>query len=169
MRSSSPFGSLFEWEVCLTVTARKVLADCKAAHSLLETESDNVRFRVIWVSGVALLRSVGHVLKGVDSKRDPRTREAIDEAWERWSSDRETIAVFWEFIQEERNNILKEYEFGFMSGPVASGSTPPTPELGSSSRPPWAPPGCGSAWTSTSGIRLERRRSRTRPCSRTNR
>lgn len=102
----------------MTATARKVLADCKKAHDLLEVESDTARFRLLWVSGVALARSVGHVLRKVDSRRDPRTRRSIDEAWERWKSDRKTHALFWEFIREERNNILKEYEFGFLSGPM---------------------------------------------------
>lgn len=102
----------------MTATARKVLADCKTAHNLLEAESDTARFRVLWVSGVALLRSVGHVLQKVDSKRDPQIAGAVVAAWERWKVDREANAVFWEFIEEERNNILKEYEFGFLSGPV---------------------------------------------------
>src|SRR4051794_28573542 len=102
----------------MTATARKVLADCETAHDLLEAESDTARFRVLWVSGVALLRSVGHVLQKVDSKRDPRIAGAVAAAWERWKVDREANAVFWEFIEEERNYILKEYEFGFLSGPV---------------------------------------------------
>lgn len=70
------------------------------------------------VPSAALLRSVGHVLRKVNSRRNPRIRRAVDEAWKRWISDRETHAIFWEFIREERNNILKEYEFGFLSGPV---------------------------------------------------
>lgn len=61
---------------------------------------------------------MGHVLQKVDSRRDPRTKRAVDEAWKRWNSDKETHAIFWEFIREERNNILKEYEFGFLSGPI---------------------------------------------------
>ena len=64
----------------MTATARKVLADCKKAHDLLEAESDTARFRLLWVSGVALLRSVGHVLQKVDSRHDLRVKGAIDEA-----------------------------------------------------------------------------------------
>jgi hypothetical protein len=105
-------------EISVTATARKILADCETAHELLETESDAVRFRLLWVSGVALLCSVGHKLQKVDSRRDPQAKEAIEEAWKRWKSDREAHAIFWEFIEEERNNILKEYEFGFLSGPI---------------------------------------------------
>ncbi len=102
----------------MTATARKVLADCMTAHDLLDIESDAARFRVLWVSGVALLRSVGHVLQKVDAKQTPKIAEAVNAAWRRWNADKETNAIFWEFIEEERNNILKEYEFGFLSGPI---------------------------------------------------
>ncbi len=102
----------------MTATARKVLADCKKAHDLLEAESDTARFRVLWVAGVALLRSVGDALHKVDAARDSRVAEATVDVWKRVEADREKNAIFWEFIREERNNVLKEYEFGFLSGPV---------------------------------------------------
>jgi hypothetical protein len=108
----------------MTATARKVLADSRTVHDLLETESDAARFRVLWVSGVALLRSVGHVLQKVDSKHSPMVAKAIDDAWKRWKADGEANAIFFEFIEEGRNNILKEYEFGFLSGPVEVLVTP---------------------------------------------
>lgn len=108
----------------MTITARKVLADCKTAHELLEIESDAVRFRLLWISGVALLRSVGHVLRKVDSNGDPKVARAINIAWKRWSEDKGANAIFWDFIEEERNNILKEYEFGFLSGPIEVLVTP---------------------------------------------
>ncbi len=108
----------------MTTTARKVLADCKTVHSLLEMESDAAHFRVLWVSGSALLRSVGHVLQKVDSKHSSKVAKSVDAAWKRWNADKETNAIFFEFIEEERNNILKEYEFGFLSGPVEVLITP---------------------------------------------
>lgn len=38
-------------------------------------------------------------------------RQLVAKAWKRWGADREANEVFWEFIQKERNNILKEYRF----------------------------------------------------------
>ena len=35
-----------------------------------------------------------------------------------WKAEPEAHQVFFEFIEDERNSVLKEYEFGFMSGPV---------------------------------------------------
>ena len=60
---------------------------------------------------VALLRSVGHVLEKVDGKQEPVTTRAINDAWKRWQDD-PAAAIFREFIEPERNMVLKEYEFG---------------------------------------------------------
>jgi hypothetical protein len=38
-------------------------------------------------------------------------RAAIDLTFSSWKTDRVGHAVFWEFIEEERNNVLKEYRF----------------------------------------------------------
>ncbi len=102
----------------MAATAKKILADCRTAHDLLETESDAARFRLLWLSSVALLRSVGHVLAKVGSGCDLRIAEAVSAACKRWNADKESNAIFWDFIDEEPNNILKEYEIGFLSGPV---------------------------------------------------
>ena len=94
----------------MTATARKVLADCEAVLGMLEEEENGYRRRVLWAGALALLRAVGHVLHKVDGA-DPLQRPLIDAAWDRWNTDKAANAVFWEFIEEERNNILKEYRF----------------------------------------------------------
>jgi hypothetical protein len=102
----------------MNLTARTVLCDCKSAHALLEDESDAIRFRLFWVAGVALLRAVGHVLRKVDSERSPAVKFQVERAYSDWKRDRDAHAIFWEFIEHERNNILKEYEIGLVAGPV---------------------------------------------------
>lgn len=94
----------------MTEAARKVLEDCKAALDMLEEEGDEQRWRVLWAGAMALVRAVGHVLQKVDGE-DPTVRQLVDQALKRWDADREANEVFWEFIQKERNNILKEYRF----------------------------------------------------------
>jgi hypothetical protein len=42
---------------------------------------------------------------------DSKARRQIDIAYDRWKSQRRENAIFWEFIEQERNNILKEYRF----------------------------------------------------------
>ena len=50
--------------------------------------------------------------------RDPKVQPAINSAWNRWSGDKAANAIFWEFIEEERNNILKEYHFSVLDSAV---------------------------------------------------
>ena len=93
--------------------ARRVLGDCKAALDMLEDEEHEQRLRVLWAGAMALLRAVGHVLRKVDGE-DARLRRLIDAAYDRWKADRSTNAVFWKSIEEERNNVLKEYRFSVL-------------------------------------------------------
>lgn len=98
--------------------ARKVLDDCKEAHRLLEDETDDTKFRILWVAGIALARAVGHVLDKVDSKQNKKLKYAISNAYDSWKRDRAANRMFWDFIEDERNRVLKEYEIGFLSGPI---------------------------------------------------
>lgn len=95
-----------------------VLADCKHACDLLEDESRPETFRVLWVAGIALARAVGHVLQKVDGETDKATMEAVQRAYKRWKSEEQSNAIFREFIEEERNLILKEYEIRYHDGPT---------------------------------------------------
>ena len=97
----------------MTAAARRVLGDCEAALNMLEDEEDERRWRVLWAGAMALLRTVGHVLRNVDGA-DASVHRVVDAAWGRWKADRSSNAVFWEFIEEERNNILKEYRFSVL-------------------------------------------------------
>jgi len=93
--------------------ARMVLADCEAALEMLEDERDEQRWRVLWVGALALVRAVGHVLWKVDA-RIPEAREAIKAAYGSWKSKQPEHLIFREFIERERNNILKEYRMNVL-------------------------------------------------------
>ena len=101
----------------MTAAARQVLGDCEAALEMLEDEVGEQQWRVLWAGAMALVRTVGHVLKKVDGT-DPRVRFAVNSAWDRWNADKVANAVFWEFIEAERNNILKEYRFSVLDSAV---------------------------------------------------
>lgn len=57
-----------------------------------------------------LLRTVGYVLSKVDSLRYDAYKDAIEKAWRNLCDLKPEPTIFWEFIDEERNNIVKEYE-----------------------------------------------------------
>jgi hypothetical protein len=95
--------------------AREVLKDCWAACDLLDVETDPQRFKLLWISAIALLRAVGHVLDKVDGAENQDRKTAITKAWSSWQANKRENKIFWEFIDKERNVLLKEYEVGFMS------------------------------------------------------
>jgi hypothetical protein len=92
----------------MTSKAREVLDDCRIALSLLEAETDIQRWRIHWAAAVALIRAVGHVLDKVDGN-DPMTKQIAGAAFKQWKSADPKHEIFREFIERERNNLLKEY------------------------------------------------------------
>jgi hypothetical protein len=44
--------------------------------------------------------------------------DVITAKWDDWHADKPANAIFWDFIEVERNNLLKEYKFGVEPGPV---------------------------------------------------
>ena len=101
----------------MTLTARLVLADCRLALVHLENEPDERNWRVHWVAAVTLLRTVGHVLDKVDGRANAQLRLTARKLYEKGKTDPEH-EIFREFIDNERNNVLKEYEFGVSEGPI---------------------------------------------------
>ncbi|MBY6153383.1 hypothetical protein KUV47_09190 [Vannielia litorea] len=95
----------------MTNAARKVLADCETALRLLEDETDLDVWRVHWVGALTLIRAVGHILHKVDGK-DGGIREFAERSYQAWKA-KDEHAIFRDFIERERNNILKEYGFGY--------------------------------------------------------
>jgi hypothetical protein len=94
----------------VTYAARQVLDDCRLALAMLEEETDLARWRVHWAAAVALVRAVGHVLDKVDGE-DPLTKRLAAGAFRRWKGTALEHEIFREFIEAERNSILKEYRF----------------------------------------------------------
>ena len=76
---------------------------------MLQDEAAPDRWRVHWAGAVALLRAVGHVLLNVDQSADPAVAKAGKAAHRRWKSNDPAHLIYRDFIEDERNNILKEY------------------------------------------------------------
>jgi hypothetical protein len=109
----------------MTARARLVLEDCRLALHLLEDETDLRRWRLHWVAAIALIRAVGHVLHKVDGK-SPAVRTASRAAYARWAGDAPEHEIFREFIERERNTILKEYNFNLHPGEEVEVAIPVT-------------------------------------------
>lgn len=94
--------------------ARLVLADAtEATERLRERLASGGNYRIDWVATVALLRMVGHVLHKVNEQANPDVERVLEEAWGDWNDrTRPEHAIFREFIDPERNTVLKQYEIG---------------------------------------------------------
>lgn len=101
-----------------TVHARRVLSDVEAVRAKLEDEVGRTEWRLYWVTAVVLVRAVGHVLTKVDGAAVTVVRDIANELHRRWKTDNDNDAIFRDFIEQERNSILKEYEFGMSEGPI---------------------------------------------------
>jgi hypothetical protein len=92
--------------------AWRVLQDCKKAHALLISNISSEHWHIYWAATVVLLRTVGYVLKRVDTDLDETLKESIDVHWDALKSDNKTNLIFHRFIDEERDNLIHEYEQG---------------------------------------------------------
>jgi hypothetical protein len=114
-----------DFEVEMTARARHVLEDCKLVLQLLENETDLRRWRLHWVAATALIRAVGHVLDKVDGK-SKAVKDMSRAAFARWTGNAPEHEIFREFIERERNTILKEYDFNLHPGEQVEVAIPVT-------------------------------------------
>jgi hypothetical protein len=77
-----------------------------------DVDEDRAEWRLYWVAGIALLRTIGHVLAKSDAAISTNHKNQVDKLWAEWKSDLHENKIFWNFIENERNNILKTYTFG---------------------------------------------------------
>jgi hypothetical protein len=100
-----------------TPQARLVLQDVLFVRQKLEDELGQIEWRLYWVLAVVLLRAVGHVLDKVDGANDPMVKKHAHNLFRSWRTGDENL-IFRDFIDKERNSILKEYQSNMTSGPV---------------------------------------------------
>ncbi|MDN2658212.1 hypothetical protein OW491_00155 [Neptunomonas sp. CHC150] len=91
--------------------SREVFNDCVLAKGYFVKAveaKDYQQAKVLWFSCITLLRTIGHVLHKVDAQNfDFTLQEKLSIQFKVWKSSE---SIFKEFIEKERNNILKEYD-----------------------------------------------------------
>lgn len=103
------------------LAARRVLRDAyRARHdfSVALDLDDLATIRLRWITAITILRAVGHALRKIDAARSCALCSAIDSAWNRWKSQPFQHLIFNEFIEKERNTILKEYRSSLFPSPA---------------------------------------------------
>ena len=92
--------------------SREVLDDCRTALADFRASGARPYWRTRWTGLVALLRAAGHVLDKVDGAQSTQWRLAVDNAWDECKKTQPNPRILWEFIEAERNNVLKAYDVG---------------------------------------------------------
>ncbi len=93
----------------MTTAARVVLEDCRGALADFASDLQGGRWRRHWILCVTLLRAVGHILDKVDTKTDQDLKRIINNEWTLLKKEKRPH-IFHDFIDEERNTVLKQYE-----------------------------------------------------------
>lgn len=93
--------------------ARIALADAKLAVEEARRVDEHGPWRVRWVAALTLLRLVGHVLHKVEAERSDNHAAVIATWWEQLKArkSQDGNPIFWGFIEQNRNLILKNYSF----------------------------------------------------------
>jgi hypothetical protein len=86
--------------------ARSVITWCRRGYDALVIDPGPA-WIVLWAGTLALLRSVGHVL---EKDPDPFIKRAQDAWWRKLKATKPEPMIFWAFIHEDRNSLLKEAE-----------------------------------------------------------
>lgn len=116
MKAKKPRRDRRRAEIDNTITAmaaRRVIRDIRIVQDDLKRalgENDLQRTRMAWIAALTLLRSVGHVLAKVDTRRAVWLKNAINTKHQAVKQDTFHNLVFHEFIERERNVVIKEYK-----------------------------------------------------------
>lgn len=103
-----------------TLSAWKPYSVCLGVLFQLQNSDVEPRWQgwqVHWIAGMSMLRTIGYVLKKVDARKDVDHQTVIEQFWRRWTERKGEHWIFWEFVDLERHNILKEFDLGFAYEP----------------------------------------------------
>jgi hypothetical protein len=94
----------------MVLRARLALDDCRGAIREMHLGVQGSEWRRRWIAAVALLRAVGYVLLTVDARQDEKLGALVAGRWELLTATWPRPEIFWQFIEEDRALVLKEYE-----------------------------------------------------------
>lgn len=99
------------------LSSYRALSDGRSGIRHLEERLDVATFflsewKVIWIGTCAILRTAIDLFR-VDAKSclAPRIREEIAAEWKAIKDQKDEHAIFWEFLRQERDNVIHEYQW----------------------------------------------------------
>jgi hypothetical protein len=95
-------------------TSYRACLDSKyAIERLKRGEISYSQWKVEWAGICALLKAAVHLMKAKDARSclPDRVKSEFKAAYDELGKNKDKYSLFWKFIDKERHNILKEYEF----------------------------------------------------------
>jgi len=105
--------------------ARQALGWCRYAHHRMRRNPTGEDWVLIWAGTIALLRAVGHALRKEDAAKDARLKKEQGCWWKALNRTKPAPAIFWDFIERDRNALLKEAELTVGQSLNVQGIRPP--------------------------------------------
>jgi hypothetical protein len=97
---------------------RAIVDDCRHLLSELRQNPREASWRTRWFAALVMLRAVGHVLEHeTKSSTDAAVRAAAQRWWNDIKQSEPEPAIFWQFIYDDRNALLKDYSFTTAESP----------------------------------------------------
>ncbi len=95
----------------------------ETALEMLENVENYEQVEVLWLAAITSLRAVGHVLNKRDKLQNMQIAPIIDEWWKTLKESKESgrNGIFFNFIDLERNDTIKEFCFNYCDYPQKIG------------------------------------------------
>lgn len=99
--------------------SKKMLGVARTALEMMEDVVDSNQVEVLWIASITALRAVGHVLSKTDKNSRPEHAHRIDLWWNalKCNESQEENKIFFDFINSERNNTIKEFKIHYDKQP----------------------------------------------------
>lgn len=96
-----------------------MLQVAKTAWQMFESVEDDSQVEVLWLAAITGLRAVGHILAKTDKLNHPELANVIDQWWSNLNANKQAKdnRIFFEFIEAERNDTIKEFEIKYDKQP----------------------------------------------------
>jgi hypothetical protein len=101
-------------EVKYNLASYLACTDCKYGIDRLKRGNPTYSaWKIEWAGICALLKTSVHLMREKDARSclPEHLKSELRRAWNELRKHKERYPLFWEFIDRERNNIIKEYEF----------------------------------------------------------
>ncbi len=108
------------------LSSYRACSDCKyAIHKLRDEQISFLTWKIEWAGICSILKASLHLMRYKDAKScmPEVLRKHLIAIWNELGNNKDKYPIVWQFIDKERNNILKEYDFSAYSAIISEDGT----------------------------------------------